>query len=486
MDQKPRVRDRVTVCCSQCNNTLSVVFRDLIKSTNTHLSIGLDGYYCASCLKTTPAYKEMHRNNSINSKSLIIAGASERSKKLWSDDEYRAKMAANSLHLSESKEFKEKMSRVISEKFKDPQYSNSVKSARKKYWRDLDYRSSKSWSLEQFLKAAAREHGDKYQYHLVDYRNIKTKVAIVCEKHGEFLQRPSHHIFYGNGCPRCSLEIKVSKPQQEIAEWLEGCGYDVSMNDRKRLDGLELDILVPNRNFAIEYHGGFWHSFDVVESASQRARHSRKADVAIQNNVVLMQLFDVEWGAKKELVKSMILHRLGGSSERIYARNCTAVELDGKTANQFCDENHIAGGRYAELYYGLEIGGSLISVVSFKQTNDGFFEVIRFCSQIGVCVVGGLSKMLAASRIGSFMTYADRRYSTANGYLAVGFKKISTTKPGYYYWRNNKLFNRMKFQKHKLNKMLNLFDGSLTEAENMFMNGYRRIWDAGHYKLVKS
>jgi hypothetical protein len=99
--------------------------------------------------------------------------------------------------------------------------------------------------------------------------------------------------------------------------------------------------------------------------------------------------------------------------------------------------------------------------------------------------VGGLSKLLKAANISNLMTYADRRYSNAIGYLNAGFKLHGITKPGYYYWRNGRIYNRRSFQKHKLPDKLAVFRHDLTEAENMFNNGYRRIWDAGHFRLFK-
>lgn len=38
--------------------------------------------------------------------------------------------------------------------------------------------------------------------------------------------------------------------------------------------------------------------------------------------------------------------------------------------------------------------------------------------------------------------------------------------------------NRIQFQKHKLSN----FDETLTEWQNMQLNGYDRIWDCGSYK----
>ena len=42
---------------------------------------------------------------------------------------------------------------------------------------------------------------DKYDYTLVDYKNNKTKVKIICKIHGIFEVRPDNH--YHTNCPKC-------------------------------------------------------------------------------------------------------------------------------------------------------------------------------------------------------------------------------------------------------------------------------------------
>jgi Zn finger protein HypA/HybF involved in hydrogenase expression len=60
-----------------------------------------------------------------------------------------------------------------------------------------------SMSQEQFLSKAKEIHGDKYNYNLLIYKNNRTKVKIICKKHGEFLQIPSKHLNANHGCPKC-------------------------------------------------------------------------------------------------------------------------------------------------------------------------------------------------------------------------------------------------------------------------------------------
>ena len=60
-------------------------------------------------------------------------------------------------------------------------------------------------SWDQVLRSFKDAHGDRYDYSKVEYVNTKTKVTIICSKHGEFPQTPSAHK-RGAGCIRCGSE----------------------------------------------------------------------------------------------------------------------------------------------------------------------------------------------------------------------------------------------------------------------------------------
>ena len=64
-------------------------------------------------------------------------------------------------------------------------------------------------TTEGFVNKAIDVHGDKYDYSRVDYKNISTKVCIVCPDHREFFQTPSDHLA-GRGCPKCGGNSKLT------------------------------------------------------------------------------------------------------------------------------------------------------------------------------------------------------------------------------------------------------------------------------------
>ena len=108
------------------------------------------------------------------------------------------------------------------------------------------------------------------------------------------------------------------------------------------------------------------------------------------------------------------------------------------------------------------------------------WELSRFSSSKHV--IGGASKLLKYfERIykpKSLITYADRRYSQGNLYYKLGFTFSHFSSPNYFYTKGNMRFNRIQCQKHKLNKILgDKFNKDLSENENMYLNGYNKIYD---------
>ena len=88
----------------------------------------------------------------------------------------------------------------------------------------------------EFIQRAKAIHGDKYDYSKVEYVNAKTKVCLVCPKHGEFWQRPDIHL-QGKGCTKCGRErigIASSKSKDQFlqeARKVHGDKYDYSKVD---------------------------------------------------------------------------------------------------------------------------------------------------------------------------------------------------------------------------------------------------------------
>ena len=55
----------------------------------------------------------------------------------------------------------------------------------------------------EFVSKAQETHGNRYDYSLVEYKNNRAKIKIICREHGEFEQEASSHL-RGQGCPHCA------------------------------------------------------------------------------------------------------------------------------------------------------------------------------------------------------------------------------------------------------------------------------------------
>lgn len=92
-----------------------------------------------------------------------------------------------------------------------------------------------------FVQQARKTHGLRYDYSRARYKNNKTKVAIVCKSHGEFLQAPNSHLS-GRGCPGCAKGAYKPHRPGYVYVLLSECGQFVKVGltnaPRRRLSEL--------------------------------------------------------------------------------------------------------------------------------------------------------------------------------------------------------------------------------------------------------
>lgn len=59
----------------------------------------------------------------------------------------------------------------------------------------------RSRPAEEYLKKARERHGDQYDYDLSTYANCKSRIAVTCHTHGQFIQVAAVHLRHG--CRKC-------------------------------------------------------------------------------------------------------------------------------------------------------------------------------------------------------------------------------------------------------------------------------------------
>lgn len=113
----------------------------------------------------------------------------------------------------------------------------------------------KKITKEEFIERAKSVHGDRYDYSLVEFINMGTKVKILCQKHNEFLQSPNHHTKIKQGCPICAKEENIEKRKVSYDDLVRrtserhGDKYSIKKQD---FDTLRSKIFVE-----CKYHGEF-------------------------------------------------------------------------------------------------------------------------------------------------------------------------------------------------------------------------------------
>jgi hypothetical protein len=326
----------------------------------------------------------------------------------------------------------------------------------------VDRLADKLWLEEQYAKQTSVEISNTLNVHY-------STVLFHLRKHGIEITP------YAN----------TSAVERSINQFILDSGARTTTSTRNILTGnREIDIYVPEKHLAIEVNGLYWHS---STDFTNSAKHLTKTEECLSNGIRLIHISDEKWFTKPDVVKSMLLNRLGMSQTRIHARQCTVRSVDPSTSNEFINRNHINGTANANKKYGLYHNDVLVLVMTFSKSRYSKmheWELIRLCSAHNTVIVGGASKVFQhfireQSPI-SIMTYADRQYGEGHAYPKLGFKFSHITKPGYSWTDGNKTYNRINFQKHKLHKLLDVYSDSLTERENMINNGYRLYFDCGH------
>lgn len=106
-------------------------------------------------------------------------------------------------------------------------------------------------SVEEFIEASRKVHGDKYDYTEVVYTGNKNAIKIICPKHGPFYTRPNSHTSSSAGCPRCN----ESKGETEIRQFLEQSGIEFEQEFKLPDSSYRYDFCIPDQKILIEFHG---------------------------------------------------------------------------------------------------------------------------------------------------------------------------------------------------------------------------------------
>ena len=73
--------------------------------------------------------------------------------------------------------------------------------------------------FEEFLERARAAHGIRYDYSQTNYNGINSKISIICDRHGIFMQLADEHCRYD--CNKCARELVAAKETSNSKDFIE-------------------------------------------------------------------------------------------------------------------------------------------------------------------------------------------------------------------------------------------------------------------------
>lgn len=287
-------------------------------------------------------------------------------------------------------------------------------------------------------------------------------------------------------CWRCKKCNPIGSRQQlEVSVFVKSFGFNVIDSTRSVIPPLELDIWVPEKNIAIEYHGLYWHS-NSTSDAFDKKRHRTKYEECRAKGIKLIQIFSDEWTGKNDICKSIIKNALGKNDTVLNARDCIVERIEIETAKKFLDTTHISGYTRSKHKLGLihkKLG--LVGVATTRtpiQTKWGHVsELARLAFLPGVTVRGGASKLLSVVKklaisdgFEGVLSYADLRFGDGSVYLKCGMEEKEESKLNYWYTDGHVRFDRFEFRARP----------DKPETEVAKDAGVMQVWGAGNKVFV--
>ncbi len=104
-------------------------------------------------------------------------------------------------------------------------------------------------------------------------------------------------------CNICNNISHKHLMENEIADYIKTIyNKEIIRNNRKILDGLEIDILLNDIGLGVEFNGIYWHS--ILEK--EELYHYNKKQKALSKNIDLIFIWEDDWCNKKEETKQLI------------------------------------------------------------------------------------------------------------------------------------------------------------------------------------
>lgn len=281
--------------------------------------------------------------------------------------------------------------------------------------------------------------------------------------------------------------------ENEVSDFVESLGAKVDRHRKDLLNGLEIDIYIPDKKIGIEFNGTYWHS----EEIKGKTYHLNKTLRAYKNGIHLIHIFEYEWAdeQKRRKILDMLRRMINPSSNTIvYARRTELREVGSSESTEFLEENHLQGSINSSINYGLYYNNKLVALMTFGKprfNKEYQWELHRLAYKNGVVVVGGADRLfkhfIKENNPTSIISYCDISKFDGHVYPRLGFKATLSdiTEPNYMWVEShtNIALPRYKTMKHKL-LAAGLGTPDMTENDIMENLGFIKVYDCGNLRFT--
>ena len=411
-----------------------------------------------------------------------------------------------------------------------------------------DIKSRMMLSKDEFIKRANEVHGERYDYSLVNYKDTKTKVEIICKEHGSFFQSPNKHM-QGNGCPACGrertaehnfltlddfirkaknvhgdkydyskslytgadnkLEIiceKHGKFEQTPHNHLKGtncpsCGASISKPEIKLKDLIKSfykgEIITNSKNIippmeldifvpTLNLAIEFNGGYWHSEKFKDKNYHIRKYNLCKSKGIRLVSIWEWEYLKDRDKIENFIKNLIL-EKKKLFARKLNIKEVDVNTQREFLESNHLQGYISCSLALGLYKDNELIQLMTLrvKSKKDKLYEIGRLATKTGFTVIGGTKRLFKhLLSLVDFETIIS--YNNMDKFIGDTYESL-----GMIYESTSIPYGWIRnteylprYQTQKSKLLKQGFDKNLSESEIMRSEGFEKIYFTGVSKFV--
>lgn len=361
----------------------------------------------------------------------------------------------------------------------------------------LEYNNLKKYGVKyplQLKSTQKKSRQTKLKLYGNEYYNNPEKMKSTClERYGkEYYNnweraKQTRIERYGENTYKRHIQPIDTSIETYIKKLLDEHNIAYIPGNRTILNGLELDVYIPDKKIGIECNGCYWHS----DKYKDKKYHYNKRKLCDNLGIQLITIWEDQIMTKPKIVSSLILSKLGIYKERIYARKCYIKEITSLESSKFLNDNHLQGNIHSKIRYGLFYKNELVSVMTFgssrrcTNSQDKTWELYRYCCKLNTQVVGGASKLfmhfIKNIHPNKIISFSSNDISEGKLYKMLNFT-FETSSISYWYIKNNIRYHRYNFTKSKLVGMG--YDEKKTEFQIMDELKYYRIFDSGQSKWV--